>query len=310
MSSRKVFWTEKATIRRWSDVIKLEKKFFPRRRVRNVHKRWIFRGEKADQYLKTKLQEKLEVNGIRAKKEKTDEERKLIRKFQRKSALYLEHEPDQDDVLEWLAVMRHRGAPTRLLDCTYSFYIAVYFALNENKKRTVWALDCSKINKPEPIVQKICGHVDGFRKFSQALLHYMRKSDFLGIQQEGDKLIDLAIATYLMEAEPPLPCVYPVNPFRLNRRLSVQQGLFLMPGDITKSFAQNLEATFKDFGGTEKHLQRVKIEPQTKGDRNEILRKLKNMNISNEALFPGLDGFARSVAESLAYPRPLGDREI
>lgn len=83
-----------------------------------------------------------------------------------------------------------------------------------------------------------------------------------------------------------------------------------MPGDITKSFAQNLEATFKDFGGTEKHLQRVKIEPQTKGDRNEILRKLKNMNISNEALFPGLDGFARSVAESLAYPRPLGDREI
>ncbi len=83
-----------------------------------------------------------------------------------------------------------------------------------------------------------------------------------------------------------------------------------MPGDITKSFPKNLEATFRDFGGTKKHLWRVRIVPRTKEDRNEILEKLKDMNISNEALFPGLDGFARSVGESLAYPRPSGDRQI
>ena len=80
-----------------------------------------------------------------------------------------------------------------------------------------------------------------------------------------------------------------------------------MPGDITKSFVKNLTATFGGFKRTKKYLWRVKIIPNTKEDRNKILEKLKDMNISNEALFPGLDGFAKSVGEGLAYPRTLGD---
>jgi hypothetical protein len=46
--------------------------------------------------------------------------------------------------LEWLALMRHYGAPTRLLDWTYSLYVALFFSLAESnvkKPATVWALD-------------------------------------------------------------------------------------------------------------------------------------------------------------------------
>lgn len=309
MSGKKIFWTEKKEIKDWGGVEALEKGLFPRRQTSERTKKWIFRGDRLkddpNDCLETHLEKAFGLYGVEADDDKKKHERKLIRTFQRKAALYLEHEPDKDDVLEWLAIMRHHGAPTRLLDWVYSFYTAVYFALNENEKGVVWAFDASTINRPEPVVKRICGEEDGFRKFSQALLYYMKKCDFLGIQAEGDKLIDLAITCHLMNY--PIKCVYPVNPFRLNKRLSVQQGLFLMPGDITKSFAENLIETFGGFEKTKKYLWRVKITPNTKEDRNKILEKLKDMNISNEALFPGLDGFAKSVGEGLAFPRKLGN---
>ena len=41
-----------------------------------------------------------------------------------------------DNRLEWLALMQHYGAPTRLLDFTRSPYVACFFALEELKKRS------------------------------------------------------------------------------------------------------------------------------------------------------------------------------
>lgn len=309
MNASRKFWKDGPAVEQWNDVARLEKKFFPIPQVRKPRVKWVFRAEKpdTDHMLKTNLEQRFKLNGIR-NEDKRNRERELIRGFQRKAALYLEHEPDKDDILEWLAIMRHRDAPTRLLDWRYSFYIAVYFALNENKEGIVWALNVDPINKPEPMVQKICDRTDGFREFSVALLHFLKQSDFLGIRAEGDKLIDLAIASYLMECCVPIPCVYPVNPFRLNKRLSVQQGLFLMVGDITKSFAENLMASFGGPDKTQRYLQRIKIAPG-EDERKAILTRLRDMNISNEALLPGLDGFARSVGEGLAYPGLLGSRE-
>jgi hypothetical protein len=60
---------------------------------------------------------------------------------------YTLHTPEADNVMEWLALMRHYGAPTRLLDCTYSFFAAVYFALEDFELEdaegecAVWALN-------------------------------------------------------------------------------------------------------------------------------------------------------------------------
>jgi len=332
MDSKEIFWQEQEEIKGWNGVEGLEAKLFPRRQesAGRTEKRWIFRGERLiekleqqyfpknehptssvlqednenEEYLETHLKRVFRLYGVEDR-DKRKSERELVRTFQRKAALYLEREPDKDDILEWLAIMRHRGAPTRLLDWTYSFYVAVYFALNANKQGVVWALDTSKAT-----AELMESKIPNKSRYEKLKKYFNRKSDVLCIRKMGDKLTDPAIGCYLIEAKPPLLCVYPVNPFRLNKRLTVQQGLFLMPGDITKSFADNLKATFGSSEKTKKYLLRVRIEPRTTKDRNEILRKLKDMNISNEALFPGLDGFARSVGEGLAYTRPPGDRQV
>ena len=308
MSDKEVFWDETGEIKDWDDVKALEEKLFPREQTSEQTKKWIFRGERLiendEEYLMTHLEKAYRLYGVEGDDDKKNRERELIRTFQRKAALYLEREPDKDDILEWLAIMRHHGAQTRLLDWVYSFYIAVYFALAENKEGIVWALEASTINTPKLIKEKIENRETN-QRYEYLEEYFQKKSDILGIRKGGDKLVDLAIASYLIENQ--FPCVYPVNPFRLNKRLSVQQGLFLLPGDITKSFIENLTATFEGFEETKKYLWRVKITPNKEKDRNKIIEKLKDMNISNEALFPGLDGFAKSVGEGLAYPRTLGD---
>src|SRR5881227_953261 len=50
--------------------------------------------------------------------------------------------------LEWLALMQHYGAPTRLLDFTESFWIALYFAFEDAEEDcAVVALDRSSLAK-------------------------------------------------------------------------------------------------------------------------------------------------------------------
>ena len=46
------------------------------------------------------------------------QEKRILRIFQRKGHLFLTHIPDRLDIFQWLALMQHYGAPTRLLDFT------------------------------------------------------------------------------------------------------------------------------------------------------------------------------------------------
>ena len=54
---------------------------------------------------------------------------RLSREFRRAYHDYATHIPSQGSVIEWLALMQHHGAPTRLLDFSYSVYVAAYFPL-------------------------------------------------------------------------------------------------------------------------------------------------------------------------------------
>src|SRR6266481_6164593 len=71
-------------------------------------------------------------------------EKSLIRSFQRGAHIYIADPPAQDDTLEWMSLMQHFGAPTRLLDWTYSFYVAVFFAVENafpDKPCAIWAIN-------------------------------------------------------------------------------------------------------------------------------------------------------------------------
>ena len=71
----------------------------------------------------------------------------LLREFRRHYRRYSTSVPDEQDMMEWWSIMQHYGAPTRLLDFSYSFWIGAHFAVDDldpSRTRTcaIWAFDC------------------------------------------------------------------------------------------------------------------------------------------------------------------------
>jgi hypothetical protein len=99
----------------------------------------------------------------------------------------------------------------------------------------------------------------------------------------------MAVVPDFFLGEPAVPCACPQNPFRLNERLRIQKGVFLVPGSIELPFEENLTAMTGHDSGNVRKL----IIPLV--DRRKALPQLFEMNISQTSLFPGLDGYARSL---------------
>jgi hypothetical protein len=89
----------------------------------------------------------------------------------------------------------------------------------------------------------------------------------------------------------PTPLVYTLNPERLNERLIVQQGLFIVPADISKPFEENLDAICRTNSNCKDHIWKIIIEDDV-SLRCNILKHLYRMNINRASLFPGLGGVA------------------
>ena len=120
-------------------------------------------------------------------------------------------------------------------------------------------------------------------------------------QFNEDKINDNAIILTLMKQ--PILLAYIVTPFQRNRRLTSQQGTFLLHGDINYSFMDNLKVMIKD--SSEPRLYRICIQV-TQQERNTLLDKLHDMGISQTTLFPDLYGLATSLRHRMAYPDKLG----
>ncbi len=290
-------WYTQELVETWDQIEERHKRYSCLPASSDCH--WIFRGDKSGAVLETQLERAFRDYDVPEAKMR-QYEMEMIREFQRKGGLYLDREPDKDDVLEWLAIMRHYGAPTRLIDWTYSFYVAVHFALANDLEGVVWAFDAAKVNKPELVRTAIAGHGGG-PHLDELQRRLSGMDNVLTVRQQWDKLDDLAIASYLLLTERPVPLVFALNPFRLNRRLIIQQGLFLISGDIRLSFVENLRHSYgRDDRTIARHMHRIVLRPDKK-ERNRILRELRSMNIMTEVLFPDLSGFARSLVNRLAY---------
>src|SRR5947199_119509 len=91
---------------------------------------WIFRGQRdSTWHLQPSLERTIGRFGL-GLAQGSRLEGGLLRRFQRHAQHYLPEVPDDRNFMEWLALMQHYGAPTRLLDWTHSFFVAAFFALD------------------------------------------------------------------------------------------------------------------------------------------------------------------------------------
>ncbi len=223
-------------------------------------------------------------------------ERWILREFRRRAHHYLPAPPGEDQILEWLALLQHHGGPSRLLDWTYSFYVAAYFAMESaNTDAAVWAINLSHLNRQLEI------RIAAAQKQTTRDLILKRNSE---------------IAERLLDSAESQPFVLHVEPHRLSERMSIQQGTFLLAADIRSSFVVNLAAAWSidpatfsatlpvTLSATETDIVKLSdlrvmkvIIPR--GRHGSALTDLWRMNVHSGTLFSGLDGFARSLAHHL-----------
>ena len=251
-------------ILKWEDIHSYQKKG------------WVFRGQREPKW---KLQSSLERACKTFKfplKDADVIETQLLREFRRKYFHFAGHIPEIDDTLEWLSLMQHYGAPTRLLDFTYSIYVACYFAIEDAENNSVvWAIN-------GPWANKCSGAV--FRKNSS-----QQKFLQTDITEKNAKDFN---PTFMSSHPKIFAC--PVNPFRLNERIIIQKGVFVAPGNVKIPFEENLKAMPR--WDKPQNILKLIIKKEV---REKALESLSNMNISRASLFPGLEGFAQSLRISV-----------
>jgi hypothetical protein len=204
--------------------------------------------------------------------------------------------PGEEDELGWLALMRHHGAPSRLLDWTRSPYVAAFFAAFDAKRTkpcAIWAINQRGLQRHALNMLRRADAVELLHErnpeFEDANLRSW--DDFISSTKNFE-------ATFL-NLKPPAFLVAPAEPFRTNERMTLQQGLFLCASSLAITFEKTLICTLRDAGAGTDWLCRFDISPDA---RIGLLAELDRMNITEATLFPGLDGFARSLRTSAEIP--------
>lgn len=189
--------------------------------------------------------------------------------------------------------MRHYGAPSRLLDWTRSPYVAAHFAAVDaapDAAFMIWAVDQVELARlaRKEVIEKDPTLGEGLIDAPGELRNWPR---FVSSRSNFKRL-------FLQQGDRPPIIVAPVEPFHASERMTVQQGLFLCASSLSLSFEQSLAWLLGREEG-QRGLIRFEIMPLV---RAPLLTELDRMNVTAATLFPGLDGFARSLGISAAFP--------
>lgn len=209
-----------------------------------------------------------------------------------------------EDELSWLALMQHHAVPTRLLDFTYSPFVALYFAIRnrlENKCGIrVWAIDTEALNSRFVAVARkalakelraggragtsfedlrttrdsMTAEIDEFRNLVARLLSYPNTCRSV-LHEQG--------------------CVCAASPPAFNPRLASQQGVFLINCAEDLTFEQSL---FKMMEPCKNWYKRLGIDTGAI-PLSEIDRRLFQMNIHEQSLFPDMEGLAGLIRQKI-----------
>jgi hypothetical protein len=273
---------------------------------------WIFRGHASpDRLLKPSLERAAE------KKRSTSWaalELMLLWEFQAKAPLHAERHrlPPSSVRLDWLALMQHYGVPTRLLDFTYSPYVALYFALRNFNQRNA--------RKKADYVYVLA--INGQLLMERARLRSLaadrneeaRKTRIKGGQASAPNLVSLNPDSFATDrdevqwnrkssAKLISAAIDPgsdrralfnregfvaiAQPTVQNPRLSCQQGVFLVNGAEKQSLHASLFLMMQN-----RQDEWIKLFKIPASMLPEIERRLFQMNVHELSLFPDLEGVA------------------
>lgn len=269
--------------------------------IAGIYPRWIFRGQASVRWpLQTTLERAAvqkslafaatpELAGLltnQAFEDLPNREDWILTQFQRRAHLVMNAPPAPDARLDWLAAIQHYGGPTRLLDFTHSFYVATFFACEQaTEDAAVWAFWTPHLEKSNAIVD------DRFDSMNRQAI---------------------TLVESVLRGETSKSGVLHVEPFQMNERMAVQKGGFVLPLDVTKPFMDNLAHTFNfdflDHDHTKHNMEVAQFLAHGLSGgphavkfvlprviHNLILQDLASMNIDASTLFPGLQGYARSM---------------
>ncbi|MDP8202700.1 MAG: FRG domain-containing protein [Candidatus Tenebribacter burtonii] len=246
-------------VKSWND---LQKKLFENSwnpKIGRYRSKYAFRGLSDSNY-------KLETTLMRLGGDYSQLENHLLRNF---SKYAHQNVVEHDSIWHWLSVAQHHGLPTRLMDWTYSPYIATHFATENIEKfdidGVIWAVDYIAVNKFVPEILKNELQSEGANVFTSKMLvkHLNSLSDFNTLYKED----------FTLFIEPP----------SIDDRFINQFAFF--------SISSNPQLAMDEW--LKKHpdiWMKIIIPKELKW---EIRDKLDQANITERVLFPGLDGLSR-----------------
>lgn len=196
----------------------------------------------------------------------------FLAEFQRGARNYLSRDEIPGHTIEWLALMQHHGAPTRLLDFSRSPFVASFFAFEQcellaESEIAIWAMNINYLRHRSLEI------LNGL--FPESAAHNRN-----GIREDFFEQIFFNNNCSI---------VFPVEPFRMNRRYSLQQSIFVSTGKGFEPFMNQLAFLGSDL---EKALVKMVLPACL---QKEVLRDLQRMNLNRASLFPDLDGYAASL---------------
>lgn len=221
--------------------------------------RYAFRGLSDSNY---KLESRLARHGGDFRKL----EKHLLRNFKKYAHRSV---VEKDSIWNWLSVAQHYGLPTRLLDWTYSPFVAMHFATADidtfNVDGVIWAVNYVKTHNilPEKLSRKL--EEEGANVFTVEMLFESIKS--------LTELENLSSDPFILFFEPP----------SIDDRIVNQFAFFSMSSDSRVVLNSWLEDKM-DFW------RKIVIPAKLKW---EIRDKLDQANITERVLFPGLDGLTK-----------------
>jgi len=193
-------------------------------------------------------------------------EKHLLRNFRKYSHKQIKSE--YTSIWNWLALAQHHGLPTRLLDWTYSPYVALHFATADfnryGQDGAIWAVNYVDAKRYLPDQLSLIIEREGSHIFTAEMLERTVQSlPGLGQLKQED---------FALFFEPP----------SIDDRIVNQYAVFSMmsnPNSIISHWLQGREVRYF----------KIIIPARLKW---EIRDKLDQSNINERVLFPGLDGLA------------------